>query len=112
MEPVCSDFPDCSRGATPKVQPLSLEYLRGEILRIDAIVHTVPTIEALEKLAKRIRDLPLKCQGQCELRGGHSGPVLSTQITAPDGRDWGLFDYCDTARQTDRESKFTVDIRT
>ena len=48
-----------------------------------------------------------KCEGNCEK---HVGPVQRVHVRDPDGYDWGLFWYCQTAIAEDRSRGFTVEI--
>ena len=49
----------------------------------------------------------MKCQGMCSLEGTCSGEVKAVSVKFG-AKDWGMFFYCDTAIETDREHGFTV----
>ena len=49
-----------------------------------------------------------KCQGGCEYDGGHRGEVRRVHVHAPQGIDWGEFDYCERAVEIDKERKMDV----
>lgn len=51
-----------------------------------------------------------ECQGRCEIHGGHRGDVMLCAVKGPDKHDWGLWWYCETARDTDRRNGLEVTV--
>jgi len=64
--------------------------------------------------SRRVHDLVKieECEGGCVDHGGHKGDVLVTEVQGVDGKDWGLFSYCETARLIDKQRGLTVAART
>lgn len=51
-----------------------------------------------------------ECEGGCVDRGGHVGDCELVHVFGEDGRDWGKFSYCETARQLDENRGMTVEL--
>ena len=49
-----------------------------------------------------------ECEGGCVDHGGHKGDVLATRVRGSDGKNWGLFSYCETARLIDKQRGMDV----
>jgi hypothetical protein len=50
----------------------------------------------------------IKCEGNCTV---HRGTIKRVEVhDIRNGRDWGLFDYCDEAIEDDIRSGFSVRI--
>jgi hypothetical protein len=51
----------------------------------------------------------MKCDGNCEEYGGHSGEVVKCHVYDPISvYDWGYFNYCKTAIEVDSDSGLDV----
>ena len=53
-----------------------------------------------------------ECEGGCVDHGGHRGDVLVTEVRGSDGKNWGLFSYCETARLIDKQRGMSVKTET
>ena len=51
-----------------------------------------------------------ECEGGCTDHGGHVGRCELVQVWGTDGKDWGKFSYCETARKIDEERGMTVEL--
>lgn len=50
----------------------------------------------------------MKCEGRCEEPDECIGNVVTVHVVGSSGRDWGNFNYCETAMALDRENGFIV----
>lgn len=51
----------------------------------------------------------MECDGVCVINGDCKGEVIRVRVVGPSGAEWGYFNYCQTAIDSDRKSGFYVE---
>jgi len=53
--------------------------------------------------------MPNECEGGCSINNECQGPVVKVRVVGPAGIDYGIFSYCQTAIQKDKDNGFYVE---
>ena len=51
----------------------------------------------------------MECDGGCLINGECKGEVIKVRVVGPSGAEWGTYNYCQAAIDTDRRNGYFVE---